>query len=129
VAFVAREFPEPSTAAVAARVPVPLAVAVLLLLLLLPGSTCSKALSKKSGSWSWAMSHFFMRARLTAMVLFANSNCCLRWSSCADLNPVMVLGASLPASLRALLPIPVPSRGCLGVTRVLDLLGSFPWGV
>jgi len=45
-----------------------------------------------------------------AIVLFASSNCCLRWIVCADMNPVSAL-ASFPASVLVLVSIPasIPS--------------------
>jgi len=64
------------------------------------------------------------------MVLFASSNCCLRWAICADMNPpslgvawALFPAATLPAS------VPLASRVCWslarGVTR-FDPLGFFP---
>jgi len=86
-----------------------------------------------------------------AIVLFANSNCCLRWSICEDMNhpslvvawallpvaalvpvPVPVIPVSLPVlmSLPVSLPVPVSDPVfCLGVTTMVDPLGAFPWGV
>jgi len=59
-----------------------------------------------------------------AIVLFASSNCCLRWSICTFMNPSSLV---VPASTPVLIPVvPVAFRGRLGVTRVLDPLESFP---
>jgi len=145
VVFIVTEFPVPVIAAVVrlAPAPVPVALAVvvvfwklpvgLLLVLLLPGSVSSKALSMRSGSRSWRMSYLFTRARLIARALFASSNCCLRWSSCADSNPSsgVVAVRAFPLAIPVSIPVSIPFaflvlRGLApGVTR-LDPLGSFP---
>ena len=65
-----------------------------------------------------------------AIVFFASSNCVLRWSICADINPSSLAFAwafawaflastpvSIPVSIRGLAP---------GVTREVDPLGFFP---
>ena len=72
---------------------------------------------------------------MMARALFDSSNWCLRWSSCALLNPVIVLASSVvvvgafPLMIPVAIPVTIPVSSRLGVKRVdslaFDPLGSF----